>query len=218
MNNGSVAITTSLTRNQKFAAAVFCLWFLLPLIVTLLGELFFYGTALTNNLHIGLYISVTILWASVTALLWQFLPDDRKLKLTGEQKRRPFGIVSAVVIYLFLILPYFCRRMIEILAFSTLNTPVTEAYLSISYATGRHSWNYSLVGPIFERQGREVSIKVNEALRWRYGQVSTHYTDCIRVSVQSGRQGFERIIGPDRFDDGITENRIVENCNASTSH
>lgn len=215
---GNDATNISLSRNEKFASAMFLLWFFIPLLVALTGELFFDGTALTSNVHIGFYMSVAAFWALVLFVLWQFLPNLRKLKLIDVQKQRPFGMIALVAGYLIFILPYFSRRIVEIVAFTGLNAPATEAYLLIAYSTGRHSWNHALVGPILGQYGRTVSIKVNEDLKWRYNHVSTHDKDCIRVAVQSGRLGYERIVGPGIFDDGITESHIVRNCNAGISH
>lgn len=212
MAHGNDAISKSFTRHESFVFAIFLLWFLLPLTVALIGELFFKGTALATNPKLGFYVSVMLLWALLVSVLWWLLSDVRKLKLIDVIKQRPFGLVSLFAGYLFLLLPYFCRRIIEIAAFAGLNAPTTEAYLSVSYATGRNSWNYNLVGPIFGQGGRLVSIKVNEELRWHYSLVSTHNNDCIRVLVQSGRQGYQRIIGPGLFDEGIGKGNIVKDC------
>jgi hypothetical protein len=218
MAEGVDAGWTSLTKWQRMAILLQLFWFFLPLFVVIFGEIFFSGTALTSHPHFGFYCSVTIFWVEVNALIWPMIPDVRRQKLISLPAQQLFSMVSLVVCYLFVILPYFSRRIIEILAFTGLNAPATEAHLSIAYETGRKSWNYAVVGPIFGQQGREVSVKVNKEVRQLYRHVSTHDKDCFRVSVQNGRFGFQRIIGPDRFDDGLTKDHIVKNCAIGISH
>jgi hypothetical protein len=211
-------IKKSPTVIEKIANIVFIFLFLFPLIVVVLGDSLYDGTTLTQHPLIGIYISFCMFWCGTVLLAWQFLFFPKRQKITENYREKPFHGFFTVVLYFIFIIPYFCRRVIEILAFTNVNATTVEAHLLIAYGGGRYSWDYSLHGSVIESKGREVSIKVNYELKARYYHTSTHDKDCFLVPLQTGRWGVQRIVGPNVFEEGIASDRIIKDCLKSISH